>query len=108
MTERRQSHRYDLALPAVVNPNDGKTVKGRTRDISGRGVLLLLPHTVKIDHDFEVTIELPTEAGVYVRAVVKAVRTEEWTERGKRVVGVAAMILQREMVRPAFGNTIRL
>ena len=73
--------------------------QGRTRDISGRGVFLVLRGAIKKDIDFDLTIELLTEAGVYVRAVVRAVRTEEWTEEGKRVVGVGATIRQREIVR---------
>ena len=108
MTNRRKARRYDLSLPAVVNSNAGKDVQqGRTRDISTRGVLLLLPHTVQNDSEFDVTIELPTEAGVCVRAVVKVVRTEEWAERGRRVVGVGTMIRRYEIVRSASGSTVR-
>lgn len=108
MTERRKACRYDLSLPAIANSNAGKDVQqGRTRDISTRGVLLLLPHMVQNDSEFNVTIELPTEAGVYVRAVVKVVRTEEWAERGRRVVGVGAMIRRYEIVRPLSVSTVR-
>ena len=60
---------------------------------------MVLRGAIKKDIDFDLTIELLTEGGVYVRAVARAVRTEEWTEEGKRVVGVGAAIRQREIVR---------
>ena len=109
MTERRRNRRYDLALPAVVKSNVGKAVqKGKTRDISTHGVFLVLHHTVKTDSDFDVAIELPTGAGVHVRAVVTTVRTEEWTEQGRRIVGVGAVLRRYEIVRPAStGNAVR-
>ena len=99
MTERRQARRYDLVLPAVVNPNSEERESGRTRDISTGGVFLLVPQTINRECDFEVNIDLPTETGVQIQAVARAVRTEEWTQRGRRVVGVGAVIQSHEIVR---------
>jgi hypothetical protein len=49
---------------------------------------------------------LPTEAtggaGVFVRAVGKVVRVEEWTEGGNPRVGVGAMIRRYEIIRDEF------
>lgn len=106
MTERRTARRYDLSLPVVVRaPGGGKAVpqKGRTRDVSTRGVYLLLDRAVSENSDFDLTMALPTEVaggpGVFVRAVGKVVRTEEWTEEGSRRVGVGAMLQRYEIVR---------
>ena len=89
MTERRSARRYDLSLHAVVRaPAGAKSVQleGTTRDVSTRGVYLLLDHAFSRNGEFDLTMILPTEigrgAGVFVRAVCKVVRLEEWTEDG--------------------------
>ena len=105
MTERRAARRYDLSLPVAVRaPTGAKGTqrKGTTRDVSTRGVYLLLDRAVSRDNDFDLTMVLPTEvggSGVFVRAVGKVVRLEEWTEDGSLRVGVAAMIRRYEIVR---------
>jgi hypothetical protein len=64
---------------------------------------LLLDRAVSQDSDFDLTMVLPTEvaggAGVFVRAVGKIVRVEEWTEEGSLRVGIGAMIRRYEIVR---------
>jgi hypothetical protein len=106
MTERRTARRYDLSLPVVVRTPVGGRVapqKGRTRDVSTRGVYLLLDRAVTQNSDFDLTMTLPTEvsggSGVFVRAIGKVVRIEEWTEEGAPRVGVGAMIRRYEIVR---------
>ena len=106
MTERRAARRYDLSLPVVVrSPVGAKGVqkKGGTRNVSTRGVYLLLDHAVSRNTDFDLTMVLPTEmagrGGVFVRAVGKVVRVEEWSENGDLRTGVAAMIRRYEIVR---------
>lgn len=106
MTERRTVRRYDLSLPVAVRaPAGGKasSQQGKTRDVSTRGVYLLLDRTVTQNSDFDLTMTLPTEmaggAGVFVRAVGKVVRIEEWTEEGRPRVGIGAMIRRYEIVR---------
>lgn len=106
MTERRTARRYDLSLPVVVRIPVGEKApsqQGKTRDVSTRGVYLLLDRTVSRDSEFDLTMVLPTEAtgsaGVFVRAVGKVVRVEEWTEDGNSRVGVGAMLRRYEIVR---------
>jgi len=106
MTERRTARRYDLSLPVVVSaPVGGKAIpqKGKTRDVSTRGVYLFLDRAVSQDSDFDLTMVLPTEVagggGVLVRAVGKVVRVEEWTAEGSQHVGIGAMIRRYEIVR---------
>ena len=82
-----------LALQAVVNSNG--TSKGWTKDISTDGVFLLLHQP--INDTFNVMIDLPT--GVHVQAIATTVRTDEWTEQGRRVVGVGAVIRRHEIIR---------
>jgi hypothetical protein len=90
---------------AVRAPVGGKDIlrKGKTRDVSTRGVYLLLDRAVTPNSHFHLTMTLPTEvaggAGVFVRAVGKVVRVEEWTEEGNSRVGVGAMIQRYEIVR---------
>jgi hypothetical protein len=64
---------------------------------------LFLDRTVVQDSDFDFTMVLPTEAtgraGVFVRAVGKVVRIEEWTEEGSPRVGVGATIRRYEIIR---------
>jgi hypothetical protein len=106
MTERRAARRYDLSFPVTVRPSAGATSaqqKGTTRDVSTRGVYLLLDRIVSPDADFDLTMMLPTEmaggTGVFVRAVGKVVRVEEWSRGGNPRTGVAAMIRRYEIVR---------
>ena len=106
MTERRTARRYDLSLPVVVRtPIGGKatTQKGTTRDVSTRGVYLVLDHAVGQNSDFDLTMVLPTEVaggtGVFVRALGKVVRVEEWTEDGSPRVGIGFMIRRYEIIR---------
>jgi len=106
MTERRTARRYDLSLPVVVSASvGGKAIpqKGRTRDVSTRGVYLLLDRGISQDSEFDLTMTLPTEvaggAGVFVRAVGKVVRIEEWAEEDSPRVGIAAMLRRYEIVR---------
>jgi UDP-N-acetylglucosamine pyrophosphorylase len=58
-----------------------------------------LPQPIQNSTDFNVMIELPTGTGVYIQAVAKSVRTEEWMEQGRRVVGIAAVLRRREIIQ---------
>ena len=106
MTERRAARRYDLSLPVTLRPSAGlksPPQKGTTRDVSTRGVYLLLDRTISAHAEFDLTMVLPTEMaggpGVFVRAVGKVVRIEEWSREGTPYTGVAAMIRRYEIVR---------
>ena len=106
MTERRAARRYDLSLSAVVRaPSGARGIQqpGTTRDVSTRGVYLILDRAVSRETDVGLTMVLPTGvsggAGVFVRAVGKVIRVEEWSEGGSRRAGVATVIRRYEIVR---------
>jgi PilZ domain-containing protein len=106
MTERRAARRYDLSLSAVVRVPSGvrgSKHQGTTRDVSTRGVYLILDRPVSRETDVDLTMVLPTNltggVGVFVRAVGKIVRVEEWSEDGNRRAGVATVIRRYEIVR---------
>ena len=106
MTDRRAVRRYDLSLRAVVRSTLGGNAvpqKGKTRDLSTRGVYLLFDQAVPQNTDFDLTIALPISiaggAGVFIRALARVVRVEEWTESGSPRVGIAAAISRYEIVR---------
>jgi hypothetical protein len=64
---------------------------------------MVLECPVSRDMDVELTMVLPTEmsdqAGVFVRAIGKVVRVEEWSNNGTRRAGVATVIRRYEIVR---------
>jgi hypothetical protein len=66
-------------------------------------VYLILDRAVSRDTDVDLTMVLPTDlsgaAGVFVRAVGKVVRVEEWSRNGADRVGVATVIRRYEIVR---------
>ena len=106
MTDRRVTRRYDLSFPVVVRaPLGAKAApqEGKTRDVSTRGVYVLLDRAVHQDGDIDLTMTLPAEvtggAGVFVRALGRVVRVEEWTEDGSPRVGIGAIIRRYEIVR---------
>jgi hypothetical protein len=106
MTERRAARRYNLSLPVVVRaPISGEAPPrtGKTRDVSTRGVYLILDRTVHQNCDLDLTMTLPTAvtgaAGVFVRAVGTVMRVEHWAEDGSPRIGVAAVIRRYEIVR---------
>jgi hypothetical protein len=106
MTERRAARRYDLSLSVVVRAPSGTRgiqQQGTTRDVSTRGVYLIVDQPVSRDTDLDLTMVLPTgspvDSSVFVRAAGRVVRVEEWSESGNRRAGVAAVIRRYEIVR---------
>jgi hypothetical protein len=81
----------------------GSPFEGKTRDVSNRGVYIVLDHAVSRSADVELNMVLPTGAaggaGVFVRALGRIVRVEEWSQDRGRRVGVAAVIRRYEIVR---------
>jgi hypothetical protein len=77
--------------------------KGKTRDVSNRGVYLVLDHAVTRDADIELNMVLPTDTSggtnVLVRALGRVVRVEEWAQDRNRRFGVAAVIRRYEIIR---------
>lgn len=112
MTDRRAVRRYDLSLRVVLRaPGVGNALpqQGKTRDVSTRGVyLLLFDQVVPRNGEFDLTMALPIAvaggAGVFVRALARVVRVEEWTEGGSPRVGIAAVIRRYEIVRNSLAS----
>jgi hypothetical protein len=102
------ARRYDLSLPVNVRTvAGGKSPSqiGRTRDVSTRGVYLLLERAMSPSTEFDLNMALPGEVagglGAVVRALGKVVRVEEWIEDGNPRVGIAAVIRRYEILRIA-------
>jgi hypothetical protein len=106
MTERRTSRRYDLSLPILVRVPTEKTVdsqKGRTRDISPRGLYFVMDRDPQTGSRLDLVLTLPTEVTsgteVLVHALGKVLRVEPRIEDGNTRMGVAAIIERYDIVR---------
>lgn len=105
MTERRAARRYDLSLSAIVSAPSGVygiEQRGKTRDVSTRGVYLVLERPVSRDSEVDLRMFLSTDpsgGAVLVRAVGKIVRLEELFQNRTRRFGVAAVLRRYEIVR---------
>lgn len=106
MTERRTARRYDLTLPVIIRvPTERVTdsQKGKTRDISTRGVYFVLDQGLEAGSELDITLTLPAEvthgSEVFVRALGKVVRVERRMEDGSVRMGVAAVIERYDIVR---------
>jgi len=76
MTERRVARRYDLSLPVIIRvPTErvADTQKGKTRDVSTRGVYFVLDQDLEPGSELDITLTLPAEithgSDVFVRAL---------------------------------------
>jgi hypothetical protein len=106
MTERRTSRRYDLSLPVLVRVPTEKAIdsqKGRTRDISPRGLYFVMDHDLQTGSRLDLVLTLPTEVTsgteVLVHALGKVLRVEPRIEDGNTRLGVAAIIERYDIVR---------
>ncbi len=106
MTERRTARRYDLSLPVIIRvPLDRQTEshKGRTRDISTRGVYFVIDQDLEAGSELDITLTLPAEitrgAEVLVRAQGKVVRVEKREDDHSLRLGVAAVIERYDIIR---------
>jgi PilZ domain len=106
MTERRTARRYDLSLPLIIRvaaERVSDTQKGKTRDISTRGVYFVLDQDMEAGSELDITLTLPGEithgAEVFVHALGKVVRVERRTEDGNTRMGVAAVIERYDIIR---------
>jgi c-di-GMP-binding flagellar brake protein YcgR len=111
MTERRTARRYDLSLPVIIRiPTEriADTQKGKTRDISTRGVYFVLDQDLEAGSELDITLTLPAEitqgSEVFVRALGKVVRVEKRLEDGTARLGVAAVIERYDIVRGENGR----
>ena len=106
MTERRTARRYDLSLPVIIRmPLDRQSDsrKGRTRDISTRGVYFVIDQDLEAGSELDITLTLPAEitrgTEVLVRAQGKVVRVEKRQEDNTLRLGVAAVIERYDIIR---------
>lgn len=111
MTERRTARRYDLSLPVIIRiPAErvADSQKGKTRDISTRGVYFVLEQDMEAGSELDITMTLPAEvthgSEVFVRALGKVVRVERRVEDGNARMGVAAVIERYDIIRGENGR----
>src|SRR5712671_1312690 len=112
MTERRIARRYDLSLPVIIRLSAERVVdtqKGKTRDVSTRGVYFVLDQDLEPGSELDMTLTLPAEithgSDVFVRALGKVVRVEKRMEDGSSRMGVAAVIERYDIIRGDNGKT---
>jgi c-di-GMP-binding flagellar brake protein YcgR len=105
-TERRTTRRYDLSLPVIVRvPTERavETQKGKTRDISPRGLYFVIAEDLESGSEIDITLTLPSEithgTDVFVRALGKVIRVERRMEDGSTRMGVAAVIERYDIIR---------
>lgn len=106
MTERRIARRYDLSLPLIIRRPTERAVdtqKGKTRDISTRGLYFVIEQDLEAGSELDITLTLPAEithgTEVFVRASGKVVRVERRMEDGSTRLGVAAVIERYDIMR---------
>jgi hypothetical protein len=111
MTERRTARRYDLSLPVIIRfPAESlpDSQKGKTRDISTRGLYFVLDQDLEAGSELDITLTLPAEithgSEVFVRAMGKVVRVERRMEDGSARLGVAAVIERYDIIRGENGR----
>ena len=106
ITERRTSRRYDLSLPVLVRVPAEKTVdsqKGKTLDISTRGLYFVMDQDPQAGSRLDLILTLPSEVTsgteVLVHALGRVLRVEPRIEDGSTRMGVAAVIERYDIVR---------
>ena len=106
MSERRNARRYDLSLPIMIRAaaqGMAETQKGKTRDISTRGLYFVIDQDLRDGSELDIMLTLPREMTngdeVLVKASGKVVRVEERFEEGSLRRGVAAIIERYDIMR---------
>ena len=107
MSERRNARRYYLSLPILIRaaavPGTAETQRGKTRDISTRGLYFVIDQDLRDGSDLDIMLTLPSEMTngeeVLVKASGKVVRVEERLEDGSLRRGVAAVIERYDIMR---------
>lgn len=106
MTERRSARRFDLTLPVIVrvpSTRMAESGKGKTRDVSTRGLYFVIGEDLETGSEVDITLTLPAEVtrgtDVFVRASGKVVRVERRVEEGDARLGVAAVIERYDIIR---------
>jgi PilZ domain-containing protein len=111
MTERRFARRYDLTLPVIIRVPAERVAdaqKGKTRDISTRGLYFVLDEDLEPGSELDITLTLPAEithgSEVFVRALGKVIRVEKRYEDSSARMGVAAVIERYDIIRGENGR----
>ena len=97
---------YDLSLPIMIRAaaqGMAETQKGKTRDISTRGLYFVIDQDLRDGSELDIMLTLPREMTngdeVLVKASGKVVRVEERLEDGSLRRGVAAIIERYDIMR---------
>ena len=93
-SEQRSIRRFNMQLPVTVQSREGgETIEGTTRDVSARGVFILLDSELAENSPLEFTLTLPPEItmtrSVRVHCTGKVLRV---SRQATGAVGVVAMI----------------
>src|ERR1700722_9839431 len=111
MTERRTARRYDLSLPVIIRVPAERlpdSQKGKTRDVSTRGLYFVLDQDLGAGSELDITMTLPAEVthGGEVLLVDggKVPRAERRREAGGPRLGVAAVIERYDIIRGENGR----
>src|ERR1700694_4493607 len=106
ITARRTAERYDLSLPVIIRiaaERIASTQKGKTRDISTRGLYFVIDQNLEAGSQLDITLTLPAEVTrgtkVLVRALGKVLRVERRMEDGNARMGVAAVLERYDIIR---------
>lgn len=112
MTERRTTRRFDLSLPIVISVPTARATtaqKGKTRDISARGLYFVIDEDLEAGSELDITLTLPAEVTqgteVFVRAMGRVVRVERRMEDGDPRMGIAAVIERYDIIRGGNSKT---
>jgi PilZ domain len=106
ITDRRTTRRYDLSLPVLIRVSRERvsdSQKGKTRDISTRGLYFVMDQDPQAGSRLDLVLTLPTEvtsgSEVLVHALGRVLRVEPRVEDGNTRMGVAAVIERYDIVR---------
>ena len=106
ITERRTTRRYDLSLAVLIRvPREtvSESQKGKTRDISTRGLYFVMDQDPQAGCPLDLILTLPPEvtsgSEVLVHASGRVLRVEPRIEDGNTRMGVAAVIERYDIVR---------
>ena len=106
ITDRRTTRRYDLSLPVLIRVSRERvsdSQKGKTRDISTRGLYFVMDQDPQAGSRLDLVLTLPGEvtsgSEVLVHALGRVLRVEPRIEDGNTRMGVAVVIERYDIVR---------
>lgn len=102
---RRKARRYNLALPVIVRTATQKSPNAKSKDVSTRGVYLLVESDDNLlaGTELDLTLTFPKEvtagAEVLVLAHGRAVRVDKSTGEGTGHMGLAVAFETSDFIR---------